>query len=115
MEAQPPEATSPRLELDLSEFELDFEDAETVVRYRLPPLVLPLARRVDAWIDELPDDARRVLEEARARSPRWPVAPRPHGAVAMPVARPRPAFDPDAFAAITLVERRHTVTALRHL
>lgn len=52
-----------------------------------PPLPIPLVRRADAWIDELPEAARRVLLEARAARPSWPLVERAEGAVLRP--RPR--------------------------
>ncbi len=58
-----------------------------------PPLPIPLVRRADAWIDELPEAARRVLLEARAARPSWPLVERAEGAVLRP--RPRiPSLQP---------------------
>jgi hypothetical protein len=52
-----------------------------------PALPLPLVRRVDAWIDELPEAARRVLLDARDAQPSWPIVERTGGAVLRPKQR----------------------------
>lgn len=76
-------ATPPVFDLDSFQ-----EDADTIVRCPLPELVLPLRRRTDDWVGELPAGARQVLEQARRCSAGWPYTPRPLGAVATPVAHP---------------------------
>ncbi len=45
---------------------------------------LRLTRRRDAWVQELPPAARRVLECAQDMVPSWPIIPRFDGAVAKP-------------------------------
>lgn len=52
-----------------------------------PALPVPLVRRVDAWIDELPEAARRVLLDARDAQPSWPLVERTEGAVLRPKQR----------------------------
>lgn len=52
-----------------------------------PALPVPLVRRVDAWIDELPEAARRVLLDARDAQPSWPIVERTEGAVLVPKQR----------------------------
>ena len=52
-----------------------------------PALPVPLVRRVDAWIDELPEAARRVLLDARDAQPSWPIVQRTEGAVLVPKQR----------------------------
>ena len=52
-----------------------------------PALPVPLVRRVDAWIDELPEAARRVLLDARDAQPSWPLVARTEGAVLRPKQR----------------------------
>ncbi len=52
-----------------------------------PALPFPLAHiraSADAWLEGLPEPARRVLEQARCAPPNWPLAPRVDGAVAVP-------------------------------
>ncbi|MBX3250868.1 MAG: hypothetical protein KF901_27060 [Myxococcales bacterium] len=49
-----------------------------------PALPLPLVRRADRWLEELPEAARRVLEEARALRPSWPLQERAEGVVLVP-------------------------------
>lgn len=53
-------------------------------RVEPPPLPIALVRRKDAWVQELPPAARRVLEEAQALRPSWPLQPRVEGSVARP-------------------------------
>lgn len=53
-------------------------------RVEPPPLPIALVRRKDAWVQELPPAARRVLEEAQALRPSWPLRPRVEGSVARP-------------------------------
>ena len=53
-------------------------------RKQPPALPIALVRRKDAWVDELPPAARRVLEEAQALRPSWPLRPRVEGSVARP-------------------------------
>ena len=90
--------------------ELDFEDDEpTIIRVRdeelnpptpapAPLLVveasdlpaLPFAlnrektRNDDVWLSALDPSARIILERATVVAPRWPIAPRIRGAVAIP-------------------------------
>ncbi|MCB9637159.1 MAG: hypothetical protein H6721_34040 [Sandaracinus sp.] len=52
-----------------------------------PALPVPLVRRADAWIDELPEAARRVLLDAQDAQPSWPLVERTDGAVLRPKQR----------------------------
>jgi hypothetical protein len=73
--------------------ETGFEDEPTVIQvddqdFAAPPaLPFPLIRakaRADAWLDDLPPEARRVLDLARLPAPAWPFGERIRGAVAVP-------------------------------
>jgi hypothetical protein len=73
--------------------ETGFEDEPTLIQvgdddFAAPPaLPFPLTRakaRADAWLDDLPPEARRVLELARLPAPAWPFGDRVPGAVAVP-------------------------------
>lgn len=82
----------------------DFDDDEpTVIEVRggdlapaePPALPFPLRRRKsgadEAWLADLPDSARAVLESARRPAESWPRVSRVSGAVALP-AKPIPAL-----------------------
>ncbi len=71
----------------------DFDDEPTIIQVRSddvaepPPLPFPLRRARDGdkgWLDELPDEARAILEAARWPAESWPRGPRLAGAVAVP-------------------------------
>lgn len=73
--------------------ETGFEDEPTVIQvdeqdFAAPPaLPFPLTRakvRADAWLEDLPPEARRVLELARLPAPAWPFGERIRGAIAVP-------------------------------
>ncbi len=55
-----------------------------VVEVAPPALPIPLTRRKDAWIEELPSAARAVLAAAESMQPAWPEAGRCAGAVLLP-------------------------------
>ncbi|MCA9580245.1 MAG: hypothetical protein KC416_00540 [Myxococcales bacterium] len=94
--------------------ESSIHDEPTVIRSResifggeLPPDPFALAPAPDPHrelLDSLPPRARAVLEAARRPAPRWPLAPRIGGAVAVPrKAAPRqgPAHHPAPTASKT--------------
>lgn len=81
--------------LDGSSFDGDAfdEDAKTLVGGCMAPAFrhrpaastpLRLTRKRDAWVQELPPAARRVLEDAQGMVPSWPLIPRFDAAVAKP-------------------------------
>lgn len=75
----------------------DFDDEPTVIQVRPedladepPPLPFNLARcqaRDEDWLADIPEAARRVLEDAARPAESWPRGGRIEGAVAQPLTR----------------------------